>query len=183
MANPRLVIARALAILAPPLKSRNSLVAKKRVGIAPASRVAISKTVVAAIVIIVVAVGGVAAFEVISNTAPPNSGVCGASAASGQAPVQVSIYNGSASPSDPPGYTPDVITVVIGVNSTVIWTNNDSIHHTVTSTSAPTGGSFNSGNMQPGTTCTHTFSVPGTYQYDCIYHSWMTGTVIVKASS
>jgi plastocyanin len=52
----------------------------------------------------------------------------------------------------------------------------------VTSTSAPQGGSFNSGNMSAGATCTHTFTVPGTYQYDCVYHSWMTGTIVVKAS-
>ena len=78
--------------------------------------------------------------------------------------------------------TPDSITLVIGVNNTVTWTNNDSVHHTVTSTTAPAGGSFNSGNMNGGATCTHTFTVPGTYHYDCIYHSWMTGTMVVKAS-
>jgi plastocyanin len=134
-------------------------------------------------VIIVVAVGGVALYMVSSNTAPPNASVCGSSAAGGQSPVQVSIYSGSANSADPPGYTPDSITLVVGVNNTVIWTNNDSVHHTVTSTSAPTGGDFNSGNMQPGATCTHTFTVPGTYKYDCVYHSWMTGTIIVKASA
>jgi plastocyanin len=143
----------------------------------------IGKAVVAAIVIIVVAVGGVAAYMVISNTAPPNSSVCGSSAGSGQTPVLVSIYSGSANSADPPGYTPDSITLVVGVNNTVTWTNNDSVHHTVTSTSAPTGGDFNSGNMQPGAACTHTFTVAGTYQYDCAYHSWMVGTIVVKASA
>lgn len=148
-----------------------------------ANRPAIGKVVVAVLVIIVVVVGSVAFYEVSSNTAPPNASVCGASAADGQTPVQVSIYSGAANSANPPGYTPDSITVVIGVNNTVTWTNNDSIHHTVTTTSAPVGGSFNSGNMQPGVTCTHTFTVAGTYEYYCVYHSWMTGTVIVKASS
>lgn len=143
----------------------------------------IGKAVVAAIVIVAIAVGGVAVYMVASKTAPPNAGVCGSSAAGGQSPVQVSIYSGSANSANPPGYTPDSITLVVGVNNTVIWTNNDSVHHAVTSTSAPTGGDFNSGNMQPGVTCTHTFTVPGTYQYDCVYHSWMTGTIIVKASA
>jgi plastocyanin len=143
----------------------------------------IGKAVIAAIVIIVVAVGGVAVYMVYSNTAPPNSSVCGSSAGSGQSPVQVSIYSGSANSADPPGYTPDSITLVVGVNNTVTWTNNDSVHHTVTSTSAPTGGAFNSGNMQPGAVCTHTFTVAGTYQYDCAYHSWMVGTIVVKASA
>src|SRR5580658_7153457 len=142
----------------------------------------IGKAVIAAIVIIVVAVGGVAVYMVYSNTAPPNSSVCGSSAGSGQSPVQVSIYSGSANSADPPGYTPDSITLVVGVNNTVTWTNDDSIHHTVTSTSAPAGGSFSSGNMNGGgATYTHTFTVLGTYQYDCEYHSWMTGTIVVKA--
>lgn len=143
----------------------------------------IGKAVVAAIVIVAIAVGGVAVYMVAANTASPNASVCGSSAAGGQSPVQVSIYSGSANSANPPGYTPDSITLVVGVNNTVIWTNNDSVHHAVTSTSAPTGGDFNSGNMQPGVTCTHTFTVPGTYQYDCVYHSWMTGTIIVKASA
>jgi plastocyanin len=148
-----------------------------------ANRPGIGKAVVAAIVIIVVALAGVAFYEVSSNTGPPNASVCSASTTGGEAPVQVSIYSGAANSANPPGYTPDNITVVIGVNNTVTWTNNDSIHHTVTTTSAPAGGSFNSGNMQPGATCTHTFTVPGTYEYYCVYHRWMTGTVIVKASS
>jgi plastocyanin len=143
----------------------------------------IGKAVVAGIVIIVVAVAGVAIYMVISNTAPPNASVCSSSAGSGQTPVRVSIYNGSANSANPPGYTPDTITLVVGVNNTVTWTNNDSVHHTVTSTSAPTGGDFNSGNMQPGAVCTHTFTVAGTYQYDCAYHSWMVGTIVVKASA
>jgi plastocyanin len=143
----------------------------------------IGKVIVAAIVIIVVAVAGVALYMVYTNTAPPNSSVCGSSAGSGQTLVRVSIYNGSANSANPPGYTPDSITLVVGVNNTVTWTNNDSVHHTVTSTSAPSGGDFNSGNMQPGAVCTHTFTVPGTYQYDCTYHAWMVGTIVVKASA
>jgi plastocyanin len=144
------------------------------------NRRAIGKAVLAAIAIIVIAVGGVAVYMVVSNTAPPSSSACGSS---GQSPVQVSIYSGSSSSANAPGYNPDSITLVIGVNNTVIWTNNDSVHHTVTSTSAPSGGSFNSGNMNPGASCTHMFSVAGTYQYYCAYHSWMTGTIVVKASA
>jgi len=54
------------------------------------------------------------------------------------------------------------------------------VAHTVTSKTVPTGASsFNSGEMLPGATFTYTFTVPGTYSYYCIYHSWMTGTVTV----
>jgi plastocyanin len=119
-------------------------------------------------------------FAAASNTASTSTS---SSQYSGPPPLQVSIYSGAANSANPPGYTPDRITLVMGVNNTVTWTNNDSIHHTVTSTSTPSGGSFNSGNMNGGgATYTHTFTVPGTYQYDCEYHSWMTGTIVVKAS-
>jgi plastocyanin len=141
----------------------------------------IGRAVVAGMAIVVIAVAGVAAYMAISNTAAPNASVCTASSSAGDAPVQVSIYSGSGNSANPPGYAPDSITLVIGVNNTVTWTNDDSVHHTVTTNAAPPGGSFNSGNMNAGTTCTHTFSVAGTYQYDCAYHSWMTGTVTVKA--
>jgi plastocyanin len=98
----------------------------------------------------------------------------------------VSIPSGAGNPSNPPGYAPDTITVVMGVNNTVTWTNDDTAgagtHHTVTSTSVPSGASsFNSGDMAPGAKYTYTFTAPGTYQYDCEYHSWMVGTVVVKS--
>ncbi|HUI01615.1 MAG TPA: cupredoxin domain-containing protein [Nitrososphaerales archaeon] len=144
-------------------------------------RKGIGRPIIAAIAVVLVAFAGIAVYMVMSNTGPPDSSVC-AGAPAGGSTVQVSIYKGSADSSDPPGYTPDSITLVIGVNNTVTWTNNDSVHHTVTSTSAPSGGSFNSGNMNSSATCTHTFTVPGTYEYDCVYHSWMTGTIVVKAA-
>ena len=99
--------------------------------------------------------------------------------------IKVSIPSGAGNPSGAPGYAPDKITVIIGVNNTVTWTNNDgTTDHTVTSTSVPIGASkFDSGNMGPGATFSYTFTTPGTYQYDCTYHSWMTGTVVVVAGS
>jgi nitrite reductase (NO-forming) len=93
------------------------------------------------------------------------------------ASVQVSILSGSATGSSSTGYSPDTITVVIGVNNTVVWTNNDSSPHTVTALDK----SFDSGNMNAGDSFTHTFTTAGVYQYGCAYHPWMKGTVIVKA--
>ena len=95
-----------------------------------------------------------------------------------QSTVAVSIPKGAGDgPQAAPGYSPDKITVVIGVNNTVTWTNNDPIHHTVTS--APGNGSISSGDMAQNATFTYTFTTPGTYNYICIYHDWMTGTVVV----
>jgi len=89
--------------------------------------------------------------------------------------VHVSIIPGASSYAT--GYAPDNITVVIGVNNTVVWTNNDNEPHTVTAVD----GTFNSGNMDPGATFTYTFTDPGTYTYTCTYHPWMHGYVTVIA--
>lgn len=80
-------------------------------------------------------------------------------------------------------YSPDTIVVVIGVNSTVTWVNQDTAPHTVTFTSVPSGVTteINSGNINPGSTFTYTFTVAGNYTYDCMYHPWMGGKVIVKS--
>jgi len=89
----------------------------------------------------------------------------------------VTILKGAATNVNSPGYSPATITVVVGVNNTVVWTNNDSVFHTVTATD----GSFNSGTIFSGQTWSHTFTQPGTYNYYfCQYHPWMKGTVIVK---
>ncbi len=105
--------------------------------------------------------------------------------------VNVTIPSGAGTP--PPnysggkttyGYSPDVITVVIGKNNTVFWINNDVAPHTVTS---DTAGVFDSGMTGPltnqGGTWQFTFTTPGTYTYHCSFHAWMQGTVIVKASA
>jgi plastocyanin len=76
-------------------------------------------------------------------------------------------------------FSPVKIVVIIGVNNTVTFTNKDSATHTVTATDK----SFNSGDIKAGQSWTYTFSTAGTFDYYCIYHSWMKGTVVVMASS
>ncbi len=106
--------------------------------------------------------------------------------------VNVTIFSGASSPPSgytsgqktTYGYTPDVVTVVIGKNNTVFWINDDPAPHTVTS---DTAGVFDSGTTGPltsqGGTYQFTFTTPGTYTYHCSFHPWMQGTVIVKASA
>jgi plastocyanin len=115
--------------------------------------------------------------------------------ANAQSAVPVAILNGAGGgANNAPGYSPDSISVVIGVNNTVTWTNDDSVDHTVTSVSVPAGATaFDSGLLSPGAgmpwqtpkgeNFTQTFSVPGTYQYHCMQHAWMTGTVVVKEAT
>jgi plastocyanin len=151
---------------------------------ASASRRAIGRVFIATVAIIAaVIVAGAVVYIATVSTGPSTVSTTVGQQSSGPPAVHVSIYSGAANSANPPGYTPDVITLVIGINNTVTWTNNDSAHHTVTSTSAPSGASFNSGNMNGGATYTHTFTVAGAYKYDCVYHYWMTGTVIVKADT
>ena len=82
------------------------------------------------------------------------------------------------------GFSPDSVTVVIGKNNTVFWTNDDAAPHTVTS---DTAGIFDSGTAGPlttqGGTFQFTFTTPGTYTYHCSFHAWMQGTVIVLAGT
>ncbi len=80
-------------------------------------------------------------------------------------------------------FSPHTITVVIGVNNTIEFLNQDSVTHTVTSTSVPSGAtSFDSGNLNAGTSFTVTLTTSGVYQYHCTIHpSYMIGTITVKS--
>jgi plastocyanin len=121
------------------------------------------RRVAAVVLVVAVVLAGIAAVAITPHRfSPPATKV-----------VHVSIFSGASSYAT--GYDPDNITVLIGVNNTVIWTNNDNEPHTVTASD----GSFDSGNMNPGSTFTYTFTKPGTYLYICTYHPWMHGYVTV----
>ena len=79
-------------------------------------------------------------------------------------------------------FQPSTITVVIGVNNTVVWTNQDTISHTVLNTTAPIGFGSGTSLIANGQSFRFTFTTPGTYNYFCNIHpTYMKGTVIVKA--
>ena len=65
--------------------------------------------------------------------------------------------------------------IEISAGTMVTWINRDSAEHTITATD----GSFNSGNIETGEMYNHTFSDPGTYQYQCLIHPSMVGEVVV----
>ena len=71
-------------------------------------------------------------------------------------------------------FNPSTLTVVNGTS--VTWTNNDNVGHTITSTS----GLFHSGTLSQGQTFSYTFTIPGTYNYTCSIHPSMRGTIIVQ---
>jgi plastocyanin len=111
--------------------------------------------------------GGTSTTSVVTSTGPVST-------------VAISIPNGAGTQAGAPGFGPDVITVVIGVNNTVTWTNNDIAPHTVTANNQTAGVAvFDSSNLAVGASFTFTFTTPGIYLYHCNYHSWMIGTVKV----
>jgi len=91
----------------------------------------------------------------------------------------VSIAEGSSFPSNKIFFAPPEIR--IAPNGTVVWTNADSIIHTVTSGKPRQGpsGEFDSGIIQSGDSFSHTFSKTGTYDYYSGLHPYMVGKVIV----
>jgi len=90
-------------------------------------------------------------------------------------------------------YLPREITV--RVNDTVMWINNDTEAHTVTSgigagieslmnnKKGTPNGLFDSRSFRPGQSWTHTFTRPGTYTYFCTIHPWMDGVVTVQGKA
>ena len=65
----------------------------------------------------------------------------------------------------------DPAEVTITTGTTVSWTNEDSVPHTVTSTD----GAFDSGIFDPGANFTWTFDQPGSFPYACQIHPQMQG--------
>ncbi|HVW23095.1 MAG TPA: cupredoxin family copper-binding protein [Candidatus Saccharimonadales bacterium] len=72
-------------------------------------------------------------------------------------------------------FSPGDITVKAG--TTVTWTNEDAVAHTVTETDGQDGPK--SGELNQGQSYSFTFNTPGTYKYNCSIHPYMTGTVTV----
>ena len=71
-------------------------------------------------------------------------------------------------------YSPNSVTVAVG--GKVTWKNVDSAAHSATAMDS----SFDTSLVNAGASASNTFNTAGTYQYMCIVHPWMKGTVIVK---
>lgn len=81
-------------------------------------------------------------------------------------------------------YSPDQITVSVG--HTIVWKNDDSVSHTVTSglpSENNTGNIFDSGLILPGSSYSFTFNRAGTFHYYDNVHPWITGEVIVQQNA
>ena len=96
--------------------------------------------------------------------------------------TQVSIVNGATTLSDK-AFSPNNMKVKVG--NTIVWTNDDSTIHTVTSGSPNTpdaGQVFDSGLtslISPSKTFSHKFTSPGEFSYFCRLHPTMIGEIEV----
>ena len=91
-------------------------------------------------------------------------------------PAKVKTANGNAVSITKTNFQPHNLDVTAG--TTVTWTNNDTLPHSVTSDAK---GLFDSGPIQPGATFTYTFAQAGTFPYHSTNEvDKYTGTVIVK---
>ena len=77
-------------------------------------------------------------------------------------------------------YDPAKVTIFVG--GEIIWRNDDSSPHTVTSGIALTGpdGNFDSGLILGGETFSNKFEKTGDYRYFCMIHPWAEGLVSVR---
>ncbi len=77
-------------------------------------------------------------------------------------------------------YVPSHVTINAG--DTVEWINSDTAAHTVTGGSPADGpsGVFDSSLVLGGATYAFTFEEPGSYDYFCMVHPWMVGSVQVN---
>ncbi|WP_244885644.1 plastocyanin/azurin family copper-binding protein [Amycolatopsis vancoresmycina] len=114
---------------------------------------------------------------------------CTASPPPAAPPSMPGMPSAAAPPSSPPAgnattntvaikdfaFAPAATTVKKG--TTVTWTNSDQDPHTVTSTGS--GGPLRSPTLQTGQSYQYTFSTPGTFEYLCTIHPFMTATVTV----
>ena len=71
-------------------------------------------------------------------------------------------------------FGPEKLTVKAG--TTVTWTNEDDIPHTVASATK----AFKSKALDTDDSFSFTFNTPGTYEYFCSLHPHMVGTVVVE---
>jgi plastocyanin len=96
------------------------------------------------------------------TTEPGDTAACDGTAA----PCAIEIRDNS--------FAPGTRRVTLG--STVRWTNEGSSPHTSTALA----DEWDSGNLNSGQSYEHTFEAAGSFDYECIYHDGMTGTIVVE---
>jgi predicted secreted protein with PEFG-CTERM motif len=97
--------------------------------------------------------------------------------------IEISIPSGASTPgceTTNECFIPSEVTTDVG--GEVVWSNDDSASHTVTSGDPKNGpdGIFDSNLFLAGQTFSHKFEEAGEFPYFCLVHPWMKGAVIVQ---
>jgi len=129
---------------------------------------------------------GLAFYSTGSAVTPSTVNTLAVSAAGPNGPyakiVNINMQAGAVTDQSLSTFSPSVVTLVIGVNNTVQFTNQDETSvHTVASYSIPAGAAtFSTGALKLGASYTAAFSVRGTYYFGCTECPWMKGVIVVK---
>jgi plastocyanin len=116
---------------------------------------------------------------------------CGSTSTASTSPTPSTAGTGGMAAVSIKNYAFTPAKLVVRPGTTVTWTDNDAVPHTVTAVTAWSGtgtaksGVFDSGTIQPGAQFTFTFNRAGAYRYQCAIHYFMArmhGVVIVSAT-
>jgi plastocyanin len=122
---------------------------------------------IAVLTLILVSCGAATTPNPVQTPVPPLLAATNTPAPGGTGTVDVTIKNFAF---DPP-------TITVKVGTTVVWTNQDSANHSITSDT----GIWDSGGIAQGGTYTRVFDTLGTFTYKCGIHPTMKGTIIVTS--
>lgn len=141
-----------------------------------------NKGVLAGIVVVILVVGGVLLANHGSNKNNSNTGTHQTSSTSSTSSNNSTQNSASTQPTATDkvmisGYAFSPADITVKVGTTVTWTNQDSVAHTVTEMDGQDGPK--SSDLNQGQSYSFTFSKAGTYKYECSIHTYMTGTITV----
>jgi len=98
--------------------------------------------------------------------------------------VTLTIPANASSPNADVSFEPKEITVVLGVNNTVVWVNKSNTLERVIGEEGTQSDFANVKSLIPeGGTWSFTFTEKGTYNYLSNIHPWLRGTVIVEEAA
>jgi plastocyanin len=96
--------------------------------------------------------------------------------------ADIIIPAGASDPNGNATFTPREATVVLGLNNTVVWLNQNNNPETIVGSGNLPGDFGKVRNLiQPGESWAYTFTEEGTYHYFSDIHPWLQGTVVVKS--
>jgi len=138
------------------------------------------KKVIIAVVVVIVVGGGIWLAVGRNKNTPASSNSTSTSSSSNSSTTSSSASNNAPTATDKVdianmAFSPADITVKKGTS--VTWTNQDSIQHTVTENDGKSGPS--SSPLDQGKSYSFTFNDTGTFNYHCSIHPEMIGSVTV----